>query len=465
MGCCNSTIESKYEKKEVLGVGASCKVVSVQDIHGKRYAMKVMDKREAINKTLFENEKRILNVLKHPNVLEFVEAFEDKDAYNIVTVLCQGGELFDRVKNGQFTEKVAARLAREMVSAIAYCHRNNVVHRDLKPENFVFEEHREESTMKLIDFGCALIVKDDDVVPDVAGSPYYVAPEVLGDYIKRTGSVWKAADMWSVGIIIFLFVCGYPPFNGDNQERIFSHIRKGRYKFPPASHTRLSDSVKDLISKLLLRDPRQRLSAEKVLKHPWITGETATENIISNEVIKSLSTFRAHCKLKKAVGRMMTNRMTEKDREQFMSVFKQFDINGDGQLGSNEIAAMMKHLGLNKTEAQEWLKNVDDNGDGIISIDEFTTAAVVGKLGNSSNEEIKASFEIFDSDKDGFVTSKEIEKLCNFLTPEAAKQLISDVDTNGDGKINFQEWLSAMKDIDKKIPSIPNKIPSQENRL
>lgn len=459
MGLCASTAvgddnpETKYEKVGILGSGASCEVVSVKDKSGKMYAMKVMDKKEQFNKVLFENEKRILKMLKHPNILEFVESFEDKKSFDIVTVLCQGGELFDRVKNGSFTEKVASRLAREMVNAVAYCHKNNVVHRDLKPENFVFEEAREDSHMKLIDFGCAVSVKDDEVIGDVAGSPYYVAPEVLGDYIKRTGKVWKAADMWSVGIIIFLFVCGYPPFNGENQEQIFSHIKKGKYRFPPKDTVKISDSVKDLIGRLLLRDPRARLTAEQVLQHPWIIGDTATDSPISNEVVQRLGAFRNQCRLKKAVARILKNKMTDKDKVQMNSLFKQFDTNGDGQLGPNEISAMMKQLGLSQTEAKEWMKSVDDNGDGIISVDEFTEAAVVSNLAKADEKDAKAYFDLFDSDKNGYVDSKEIEKLCNFLTPDAAKQLITDVDANGDGKISFVEWLNAMKDINKKMPA------------
>jgi serine/threonine protein kinase len=135
--------------------------------------MKIMDKSESYNKTLWENETLILQTLRHQNVLEWVESYEDKRTYHLLTVLCQGGELFDRVKNGSFSEKVAARLTREMLQALAYCHSHNIVHRDLKPENFVFDSPSDDSNMKLIDFGCAKSAADDEVINDVAGSPYY----------------------------------------------------------------------------------------------------------------------------------------------------------------------------------------------------------------------------------------------------------------------------------------------------
>lgn len=182
----------------------------------KLFAMKIMDKSEAYNKVLWENETLILQTLRHPNILEWVESYEDKKTFHILTTLCLGGELFDRVKNGSFSEKVASRLAREMLQALDYCHKHNVVHRgrnrwectigmmrqhlpsrcvktgrpradplflpsfpaDLKPENYVFTSQDESSPMRLIDFGCAKVAADDEVISDVAGSPYYCSPEV-----------------------------------------------------------------------------------------------------------------------------------------------------------------------------------------------------------------------------------------------------------------------------------------------
>jgi calcium-dependent protein kinase len=445
--------EDKYSVLKVLGEGASCKVVSVQNkSSGQRLAMKILDKAESYNKILFENETFILKTLKHENVLEFVESYEDKKTYHLLTVLCQGGELFDRVKNGSFSEKVASRLAREMLQALEYCHRHSIVHRDLKPENFVFETSREDSNMKLIDFGCAKLALDDEVVSDVAGSPYYCAPEVLSDNTVRTGAVWKAADMWSVGVIIFLLVCGYPPFNGESQERIFKKIKKGKYRFPQASElggVDLSPSVKLLITGLLQMKPSDRLTAAQALNDPWVRGETASDTPLPSVVVEALGAFRSKCRLKKAVGRVLGHKMTEDDKLSLQEVFKQFDTNGDGQLGPEEIARLMKHIGKNESDAASMLANLDDDGDGGVSLNEFASAAALAKL--KSENEIKASFDLFDLDRDGFVTHKEIEKICEFLTPEAADLLIKEVDRNSDGKINFSEWLAAMTDIDAKI--------------
>ena len=130
-----SHTEDRFVILKVLGEGASCKVVSVRDRRsGCHYAMKIMDKSEPYNGVLFENEALILRTLQHPNILQYVESYEDKNTYHLLTVLCQGGELFDRVKNGSFSEQSAAQLAKQMLQALSYCHNHSIVHRDLKVE-------------------------------------------------------------------------------------------------------------------------------------------------------------------------------------------------------------------------------------------------------------------------------------------------------------------------------------------
>lgn len=207
---------------KTLGEGASCRVLQVKDKRtGSQYALKVLNKSGDNHRTMWEVERAILSEIKSRNIVELVNGWEERDGYYLATVLCTGGELFDRVRQGHFSERVASRLAHEALQALVHCHSRGVVHRDLKPENFVFENPSEDSPMKLIDFGCARKAADADVISDVAGSAYYCAPEVLQSQFVRTCTVWKASDLWSLGVIIFLLVCGYPPFNGDSQETIF----------------------------------------------------------------------------------------------------------------------------------------------------------------------------------------------------------------------------------------------------
>ena len=300
-----------------------------------------------------------------------------------------------------------------------------------QPENFVFASSSDDSAMQLIDFGCAKLVDDEEVIADVAGSPYYCAPEILSDSTVRTGAVWKAADMWSVGVILFLLVCGFPPFNGDSQEKIFRKIKKGRFRFPRPSElggVELSASVLDLITALLQMQPAKRLTANAALSHPWVCGSTASSTPLPSVVVDALTSFRAQCRLKKAAARVLLNRMTEDDRASLKAVFSRFDVNGDGQLGPEEVTRLMHSIGKEGEEARLVLSTLDDDGDGGVSLSEFEQAAALGKL--NTEDEIKRSFDMFDLDHDGFITHAEIERVCG-LNKDTVVGMVREVDKNG----------------------------------
>eukprot|EP01006_Ploeotia_vitrea_P034097 TRINITY_DN65703_c4_g10_i1.p2 TRINITY_DN65703_c4_g10~~TRINITY_DN65703_c4_g10_i1.p2 ORF type:complete len:316 (-),score=189.59 TRINITY_DN65703_c4_g10_i1:166-1113(-) len=297
--------------------------------------------------------------------------------------------------------------------------------------------------MKLIDFGCALQVKDDEPVHDVTGSAYYVAPEVIGDY-KRTGATWKASDMWSIGVMIYLLTHGYPPFNGKHQQKIMQRIRIGKFRF--ARDIKLSDGLKDIITKLLVKDPTKRLTAREALEHPWVKGDAASDEALPIEVLKNLAEFRAQCRLKKAVANLMRQTMSDADKQALDGLFNKFDKNGDGRLSADEIAEMLAYIGKPPNEAAELMKEMDEDHDGVVSRREFANMAVMTQLGKSERD-IRKAWKMFDQDADGFVTVEEVEQLLG-VGSAGAKQLIAEVDQNSDGKISFEEWLQAMKQAD-----------------
>jgi calcium-dependent protein kinase len=327
---------------------------------------------------------------------------------------------------------------------------------DLKPENFVFDTPAEDASMRLIDFGCAKVAGDDEVIADVAGSPYYCSPEVLSESAVRTGRVWRAADMWSVGVIVFLLVCGYPPFNGDSQEKIFKKIKRGKFRFPKSDAegqggVNLSESVKSLITDLLQMAPSDRLTAEAALRHPWVSGDAAPDAPLPSAVVDALGAFRSKMRLKKAVARVLAHHMTEDDKVglqksvvwtarsgnvmrmccflfshcclvasslalvslsllfkvNLAAVFHKFDVNGDGSLGASEIANLMRHIKVDapEHEIQALMESMDEDGDGGVDLDEFATHVTLGQLGKDKAQ-IKATFDMFDLDHDGFVTHK-----------------------------------------------------------
>jgi len=441
-----------YETRRTLGKGASSQVLEVADSKGNVYAMKILRKGKHGSKTFFEDEVYVLKQLHHPNIVKFVRAWED-DAYRILTVLCSGGELYGRLKLGSFSEKAAAQLTAQMLEAVKFCHSNNIVHRDLKPENFMFSDEDSGSPLKLIDFGCAVMVDDHQIVRDVAGTAWYVAPECLVPR-RRTGKLWKCSDMWSIGVIVYLFVCGYPPFNGSTQEAIFNKIRKGHFSFPSKTEFgfKFSDAVQEFIRSLLNPVPEKRLTAEEASENLWVKGITAAEIPIPQHVLDRLFDFRQNCRLKKAVARAMQNCMTERDKEELKQVFNRFDNDQNERLTPDEINQLMAFIGKNEKDGERFMNNADDNQDGIITIDEMKVAYTMGTMatGECVNQKGLQPFSIIDTDGNGFVDINEIQQLCKGITRKEATEMVEEVDGDSDGRVNFEEWIKAMGEYQPK---------------
>ena len=169
-----------------------------------------------------QSEINILRSLDHPNIVKIFEYFEDEKRYYIVQEHIQGGELFDEIiAKGKFNEKDAAVLMKQLLSCISYCHSHNIVHRDLKPENVLLEASKEFDQIKVIDFGTAQVFRKGEHLKETIGTPYYIAPEVLAN------SHNEKCDIWSAGVILYILLCGYPPFNGENDLAIVESVKLG----------------------------------------------------------------------------------------------------------------------------------------------------------------------------------------------------------------------------------------------
>ncbi|GFY97998.1 calmodulin-domain protein kinase cdpk isoform 2 [Actinidia rufa] len=239
---------------------------------GKEYACKSITKRKLLTEDDEDDVRREIEIMHHlsghQNVISIKGAYEDAVEVHVVMELCTGGELFDRILNmGHYTERKAAELARTIVSVIETCHSLGVMHRDLKPENFLFVNEQEDSPLKTIDFGLSVFFKPGEIFRDVVGSPYYVAPEVLG---KRYG---PEADVWSAGVIIYILLCGVPPFWGETEQEIFQNVLHGDLDFSSDPWPNISESAKDVVRKMLVRDPIRRLTAHEALCHPWVQDD------------------------------------------------------------------------------------------------------------------------------------------------------------------------------------------------
>ncbi|XP_072922665.1 calcium/calmodulin-dependent protein kinase type 1D [Hemitrygon akajei] len=275
-------IKKIFEFKEILGTGAFSEVVMAKErATDKMFAIKCIPKKALKGKeSSIENEIAVLRRIKHENIVALEDIYESPNHLYLVMQLVSGGELFDRiVEKGFYTEKDASTLIRQVLNAVQYLHKMCIVHRDLKPENLLYFSPDEESKIMISDFGLSKMEGSGDVMSTACGTPGYVAPEVLA---QKPYS--KAVDCWSIGVIAYILLCGYPPFYDENDSRLFEQILKAEYEFDCPYWDDISDSAKDFIKRLMEKDPNKRYTCEQALRHPWIAGDTALNKNIHESV-------------------------------------------------------------------------------------------------------------------------------------------------------------------------------------
>ena len=247
-------IEDVYiiEENEVLGKGASAVVrKGIKIDTGEAYAIKIINKEVLTQdeKESLNNELKIMGMVDHPNIVRVEEYYECNGLVFIVMELMEGGELFDRlVEVEHYTEKQAVEAFRPLVDAIRYCHSLGIVHRDLKPENLLYKTKDEDSLLKVSDFGFSkfLIPKAQEQLFTACGTPTYVAPEIIGNF-----GYDSKVDCWSLGVILYVMLCGYPPFYAEENNELFQLIKNCDYEFHMPYWENISEDAKDLIKKLL----------------------------------------------------------------------------------------------------------------------------------------------------------------------------------------------------------------------
>ncbi|XP_029350770.1 calcium/calmodulin-dependent protein kinase type 1D [Echeneis naucrates] len=291
-------IKKIFDLKEILGTGAFSEVVLAQEkLTGRVFAVKCIPKKALKGKeSSIENEIAVLRRIKHENIVALEDIYESPDHLYLIMQLVSGGELFDRiVEKGFYTEKDASTLIRQVLDAVNYLHRMGIVHRDLKPENLLYFNPQDESKIMISDFGLSKMEGNGDVMSTACGTPGYVAPEVLA---QKPYS--KAVDCWSIGVIAYILLCGYPPFYDENDSKLFEQILKADYEFDAPYWDDISDSAKDFISSLMEKDPTKRFTCEQALRHPWIAGDTALCKNIHESVSRQIRKNFAKSKWRQA---------------------------------------------------------------------------------------------------------------------------------------------------------------------
>jgi len=439
-----------------IGEGTYGSVVKgTHQVTKKVRAIKIISKGQMKNIDRFRREIELMKMMDHPNIIKLYESFEDHRNIYLVMELCAGGELFDKIiESGHFTEVQAAILMQQIVRAIYYMHENKVCHRDLKPENFLFvtKESIEKNLLKIIDFGLSCKFEQNQVLTTKAGTPYYVAPQVLA------GKYDQQSDLWSCGVIMYVMLCGYPPFFGETDGEVLAKVRLGNFSFNAADWKNVSEDAKNLIRMLLKMNPRDRYTAEQALNHEWIKNKApkAAGVSLQNNFVDNLRGFRSQNKLKKAALHIIAGQLNEDQIKALRETFIALDNNGDGLLTAAEMKEGLKNCGLKEIpqDLQQILEDVDSDGSGVIDYTEFL-AATLDKRAYLKEDVCWSAFRLFDKNGDGKISQEELKAVLNnddvkdVAGVQAIAQLMQEIDGNGDGFIDFQEFMEMMRGAGK----------------
>lgn len=428
-------------------------------------------------------EISILRELNHENVVQFKDVFETRNELQIVTELCDGGELFERIsRKGSYSEKEAAAIFAQLLQGIAYMHEKEIIHCDLKPDNFLFKDKTETSTIKIIDFGMSKrLPRHKEKLNALCGTPYYTAPEILAKKYSH------AADLWSLGVVLFVMLFGYPPFYVDpalygrkENDMIYKKIRRGfdpkvrkgyGSHFPQAIP--VSDEARDIISHLLVSEPKERLTALEALDHPWVRNRANNNNKLPATVTRGIQSFHKRCNFKNIVCHTFRDKLTLHQVDNVNDALREMDKNKDGKISQGEFVAAMKKIASEETQAslEELFRLIDTDNSQFIEYEELKTAAYAEHV-QAQDERLYEQFTAFDLNHDGFISKDELQKVLDsqiehikksgskaHFSVEEAIQAMTEIDTNEDGRIDYNEFLAALyPDLNEKF-----ELPEEAN--
>lgn len=442
----------KYRLGKELGRGEFGITHQCFDLEtGETFACKTISKSKLRTEIDIEDVRREVDIMRHlpshPNIVRFKEAYEDKEAVHLVMELCEGGELFDRiVARGHYTERAAADVTKTILEVVQVCHQHGVMHRDLKPENFLFANSSESCQIKAIDFGLSIFFEPGQRFNEIVGSPYYMAPEVL----RR--NYGPECDVWSAGVILYILLCGVPPFWAETEEGIAQAIVRSVIDFERDPWPKVSEEAKDLVKNMLDPNPYSRLTVQEVLEHRWITNANTVPNICLGENVRTkIKQFSLMNKFKKRVLRAVADNLPNEEVAGIKQMFHMMDTDKNGNLTFEELKDGLHMIGhaVPDPDVQMLMDAADIDGNGTLNCEEFLTMSVHLKR-ISSDEVLARAFRYFDKNESGYIEFEELREalLEENLGPnneQVIQDIIFDVDLDKDGRISYEEFKAMMK--------------------
>ncbi|KAK1649886.1 hypothetical protein QYE76_067691 [Lolium multiflorum] len=398
-------------------------------------------------------EVRILSSLTgHNNLVQFYDSCEDEENVYIVMELCKGGELLDKIlaRGGKYSEEDAKVVMRQILSVASFCHLQGVVHRDLKPENFLFTSKDESSDLKAIDFGLSDFVKPDERLNDIVGSAYYVAPEVLHR------SYGTEADMWSIGVIAYILLCGSRPFWARTESGIFRAVLKAEPNFDEAPWPTLSAEAKDFVRKLLHKDYRKRITAAQALCHPWIRGTEEVKIPLDMIIYRLMRAYISSSSLRKSALRALAKTLTT---DQLFYLREQFELLGPNKSGyitlQNLKTALTKNTMyvMKDSRILDFVNTICNIQYRKLDFEEFCAASVsVYQLESLDTWEQHArqSYELFDKEGNRPIVIEELASELGLGPSVPLHVVLQDWIRHSDGKLSFLGFIKLLHGVSSR---------------
>ena len=414
---------------------------------GLRFVAKFYNTSKIEEKVLksFMKEAKMLQEADHPNIIKVVDIYRDEATAVIITEHCKGGGLLDRIQEeNRLTENLVAQYIKQIASALSYLHSRKVVHRDLRPDVCEFVAKDEDSCLKIVDFGSCKHFEKNLRILERVGSPFYMAPEVIiGNYDSK-------CDVWSLGVIMYFLLSGTPPFTGKSENEIMHSVLSTDLTFESKVWRKISNEAKDLLLKILVKNPQDRISAKQVLRDPWIVasseGKTPDTKLVST-TLENISKFATESKLQKATLAFIVSQLMGSDEVGVLQeVFKKVDKNGDGLLSRREIRkALEGHTKFSDEEIAALIEKVDLDRNDKVNYSEFL-AATINWEKEMSRERLEKAFKALDADHSGKISREELMAAFggSHMSSSHFEEMINEADTNGDGEIDLEEFCNYM---------------------